>query len=231
MDLLDYWRRRLTRAKVAELLKLWLAETSAARAAEIAGVNRKTALRQFRRFRLAASGCQVQQQLGDAEIDECYLGSNRHSKAEGAGNKRGRSYDGKIVLLGAVDRHTGVGHAETTERTDRRSLFSFVHRAVKAASRVITDGFIGYKGLGREGYRHSQVNHAKGLWKRGDGHTNRVENLWRQIRRRLNCYNGAWKRWRGYFRAFLGEALFFFNYRGTSSRAAALGVDSLWKRD
>lgn len=227
MHPLNYWRRRLSRPKVLELFKLWLAEASAARAAEISGVSRLTALRHFRRFRAcAATMPPAVGQIGEAEVDECYFGLQAR-KGEGVGHRRGRSYEGKVVVLGAVDRITGQGVAETTESIKGPSLVSFVARKVREGARVITDGFRGYLGLAKAGFIHSQVNHAKGIWKRGDGHTNRVENLWRQVRRRLNCYNGAYLRWKGHFKTFLKEAVFFFNFRGTAARTAALGVDSL----
>lgn len=227
MHPLNYWRRRLPRSKVLELFKLWLAETSAARAAEISGVSRLTALRHYRRFRacVAITAPQVGQ-LGEAEVDECYFGLEQR-KGEGVAHKRGRSYEGKVVVLGAVDRVTGQGVAETASSIKGPSLVSFVARKVREGARVVTDGFRGYLGLKKAGFIHSQVNHAKGIWKRGDGHTNRVENLWRQVRRRLTCYNGAFLRWKDRFKTFLREAVFFFNFRGTAARTAALGVDSL----
>jgi hypothetical protein len=43
----------------------------------------------------------------------------------------------------------------------------------------------------------------------------------------LTCYNGAFLRWKGRFKTFLKEAVFFFNFRGTAARMSALGVDSL----
>jgi transposase-like protein len=227
MHPLNYWRRRLPRSKVLELFKLWLAETSGARAAEISGVSRLTALRHYRRFRacIAISAPKIDQ-IGEAEVDECYFGLEQR-KGEGVAHKRGRSYEGKVVVLGAVDRQTGLGVAETTSSIKAPSLLSFVARKVREGSKVITDGFKGYLGLGKIGFKHSQVNHAKGIWKRGDGHTNRVENLWRQVRRRLTCYNGAFLRWKDRFKTFLKEAVFFFNFRGTAARMSALGVDSL----
>lgn len=227
MHPLNYWRRRLPKSKVLELFKLWLAETSGARAAEISGVSRLTALRHYRRFRacVAISAPKIDQ-IGEAEIDECYFGLQQR-KGEGTGHKRGRSVDGKVVVLGAVDRQTGKAVAETAPNAKGYSLLGFVARKIREGSKVVTDGFKGYLGLNKMGYKHSQVNHAKGIWKRGDGHTNRVENLWRQVRRRLTCYNGAFMRHRDRFKTFLREALFFFNFRGTASRTAALGVDSL----
>ena len=227
MHPLNYHRRRLPRGKVLELFKLWLAETSAARAAEISGVARLTALRRYRHFRacVAITAPRIGQ-LGEAEVDECYFGLEQR-KAEGVGHKRGRSYEGKVVVLGAVDRNTGQGVAETASSIKGPSLVSFVVRKVKEGAKVVTDGFKGYLGLKNAGFIHSQVNHAKGIWKRGDGHTNRVENLWRQVRRRLTCYNGAFLRWKDRFKTFLREAVFFFNFRGTAARTAALGVNSL----
>lgn len=227
MHPLNYWRRRLPRPKVLELFKLWLAEASAARAAEITGVSRLTALRHYRRFRECVAIMPPDMgQIGEAEVDECYFGLQVR-KGEGVGHRRGRSYEGKVVVLGAVDRDTGQGVAETTESIKGPSLISFIVSKVREGSRVVTDGFRGYLGLKKAGFLHSQVNHARGIWKRGDGHTNRVENLWRQVRRRLNCYNGAYLRWKGHFKTFLKEAVFFFNFRGTAARRAALGVDSL----
>ena len=57
---------------------------------------------------------------------------------------------------------------------------------------------------------HSSVAHAKGEWKRGDGHTNGVENFWRQTKRRLFLNNGQYLR---RFEEFLGEAVWLYNHR------------------
>lgn len=221
MNPLEYPRRRLPEAVVRRLFDLWLGGSSALQAAEITGVNRNTALWHFRRFRGAAAHlCGAT--INDAEVDECYVGCNQR-KAE-SDHKRGRSLEGKVVLLGAVDRDSGQAVAEIAPDAKGITLRGFIARAVQWGSRVITDGFKAYKGISLMGYIHSQVNHAKGIWKRGDGHTNRVENLWRQLRRYMTRYNGAMNRWRHRASLFLREALFFFNVRGAQARMKALGV-------
>jgi hypothetical protein len=67
--------------------------------------------------------------MSEAEVDECYVGCVSR-KAEGVGHKRGRSHDGKVVLLGAVDRNTGMATAEEVPDTKGITLRSFVSRVV-----------------------------------------------------------------------------------------------------
>lgn len=220
--LLEYPRRRLSIEQVRRLWDHYLGNCSALQAAEIVGVNRNTAIWHFRRFREAAASHATVDQMSEAEVDECYVGCAIR-KSEGVDHKRGRSLEGKVVLLGAVDRTTGMGTAEEVSDTQGITLRSFVSRVVNWGGRVITDGFRAYNGLKSLGYKHSQVNHAKGIWKRGDGHTNRVENFWRQLRRNLSRYNGAMNRWRHRTTSFVKEAIFFFNFRGARARMKALG--------
>jgi transposase-like protein len=220
--ILDYPRRRLTKAQLRRLFDLYLGNCSASQAAEICGVNRNTAMWHYRRFREAAARHTSVDQMTAAEVDELYMGCLCR-KSEGA-HKRGRSAEGKIILVGAVDRVTGLGTAEIIEQADGTTLRGFIARTVHWLGEVVTDGFAAYKGLNLLGYIHKQVNHAKGIWKRGDGHTNRIENFWRQLRRNLARYNCAPNRWREKAAAFIKEAVFFFNFRGARARMKALGV-------
>jgi len=91
------------------VLKYFCADLTAAQAAELAALERKTALRLFRLFRermaaLAADECPF---AGEVEIDESYFGATR------VRGRRGRGAGRKMPVFGILERggrvHTQIG--------------------------------------------------------------------------------------------------------------------------
>ena len=86
------------------------------------------------------------------EVDETIVGG-----VEPGG---GRRHLGKkaLVVIAAEVRGRAIGRIRMQRVTDAsaESLLPFVQQAVQPGTLVITDGFQGYRGLGRLGYRHDR---------------------------------------------------------------------------
>lgn len=141
------------------------------------------------------------------QVDESYFGGNQPGK-------RGRGAAGKKIVAGAW--RAGKAFAQVVKDVSGKTLRGFVEKVARPGEKVTTDGWKGYRGLGKAGFDHASVAHAKGEWKRGDGHTNGIENFWRQAKRRMFDANGQYLR---AFPLYLGEAVWFYNHRDNPNRA------------
>lgn len=94
---------------------------------------------------------------GSVEVDETYIGGAEKGV-------HGRKLVGKALVAIAVELDgRKVGRARLRHVTDGsgKSLVGFVEDCVEAGSRVHTDGWSGYNGLRKAGYRH-RVTHTAG---------------------------------------------------------------------
>ncbi len=91
---------------------------------------------------------------GTVEVDETYVGG----VATGA---RGRGAERKSIVAIAVEvRGRGMGRIRMSVIPDvsANSLHGFISESVEKGSDVRSDGWSGYKGLGKKGYNHNVVN-------------------------------------------------------------------------
>ena len=133
------------------------------------------------------------------EIDEAQLHRRKYNK--------GRSKEDAWVI-GGVERplHSDVQpKIFMTLCPDRQqeTLESIICQWVEPASIIVTDSFRSYDQLPRLGYFHYSVNHkAHFVDPESKAHTQRIEGLWRQVRKnaipstgcakkRINCYLAA----------------------------------------
>lgn len=88
---------------------------------------------------------------GRVEVDEFFLGGREK------GIHGGRHVEDKsIVMVAAEAKGTKIGRIRLRRipDTSRRSLFSFIRDFIAPGSEIITDGWMGYAGLGSTGYGH-----------------------------------------------------------------------------
>ena len=146
------------------------------------GITQKSAWHLGHRIRQAWADGYDPLMVSPVEIDETYVGGkdkNRHSdKRKG---RRGPS--GKAPVMGAVDRHTGSVSLEAVPSVDGRTATGFVSTRVRRGADVFTDEALVYRPLRRLGYRHGQVAHSKGEYRRGLASTNRIESVWALLKR------------------------------------------------
>ncbi len=142
------------------------------------GVTYKTAWRMGQQIRVLmakADGFEVLQ--GHIEIDEAYIGGERHGFGPGPAGT------GKTIVMGMVERG-GRTVAQSVPNLKMESVRPFIYKNVKAGSLVSTDESNIYKLLKSAGYEHKSVNHSKKQWRKFNyrhgeyHHTNSVESFW-----------------------------------------------------
>jgi transposase-like protein len=110
----------------------------------------KTAWTWLHRLRRAMVRPGREQLAGTVEIDETYWGSEE-------ANVRGRETEKKTLIAVAVEENgKGIGRIRMRQipNASAASLEGFIKEAVSSGSEIHTDGWEGYAGLERRGYRH-----------------------------------------------------------------------------
>lgn len=110
------------------------------------------------------------------QVDETYVGGKnrgRHKKAQG------RSLV-KVPVIGLLS--GGKVWTKVIPNTSGWVLKSIIYDLVKAGSTVVTDGWVGYKGLSKD-FNHKVINHSTGIYVENGYHTNSIEGFWSQLKR------------------------------------------------
>ncbi len=193
-------KSRLSAYKQTELMKLFVAGSTARAASEIAGVHRNTASSYFMRLRrLIASKLPSYELSGEVEADESYFGGVRKGK-------RGRGAGGKVAVFGLLKRG-GKVYTAIIPDAKTSTLLPIIEDKVEPDSIVYTDTFRAYNALDVSEFRHERINHSK-LFAHKRNHINGIENFWNQAKRHLRRFNGI-KRESFYW--FLKECEWRFN--------------------
>ncbi len=174
-------------------------------------ISYRTALFLLNRIRHAMATPQPTRLTGTVECDETYVGGK--PRRGGPPRKRGRGTP-KIPVFAAVARDGDI-RRELLPGVSGRILKDAVRRHVHPSARLVTDEFIGYKGLGVEfAGGHSSVNHSHGEYGRGDVHTNTAESSFALFKRGLiGTYHSVSKR---HMHRYLSEFDFRWNTRRLS---------------
>jgi len=152
------------------------------------GVTQKTAWFLAHRIRESQRTKSFNAPLGGiVEVDETFVGGKFQNKSKSVrrkGSGRGGMGSGKTPVVGAVSRDGDV-IARVVANVDGDTLKAFVRENVsRSATMVVTDTWVGYKGL-RPEYRHRTVNHSIGQYVKGDAHTNTIESVWSMLKRQI----------------------------------------------
>jgi transposase-like protein len=118
---------------------------------------------------------------GTIEVDETYVGGKpRPGSDEKA--KRGRGTK-KIPVVALVERDGRV-RAHKIERVDGATLKAAIRENVDRSSRIMTDEWSSYRGIGAEFVGgHEIVTHSAGEYARGDTHVNTAESYFALLKR------------------------------------------------
>jgi transposase-like protein len=155
------------------------------------GVTQKTAWFMLHRIRLAMQHKSFDKVGGTVEIDETFIGGkarNMHaSKRERLGIKAGRSMEGKVAVMGLLERHGGNGISRVRtfvmHSLKSRGVQDTIRQHVEKGSTVNTDAFKSYGGLQTQ-YVHNVIDHAE-KYVDGQVHTNGCENFWSLLKRTI----------------------------------------------
>ena len=196
-------KSRLSRVKQNKLIEHFVAGTTARCAADLIGVNRKTAAYYFERLRRIISG-QLEEEAGEflsgeIEVDESYFGGRRKGK-------RGRGAASKTPIFGLLKRG-GKVYTKIIADAKGSTLMPIIEGKVIPDSIVYTDCWRGYNALDVSEFRHYRINHSK-LFANKENHINGIENFWNQAKRHMRKFNGVPK---DNFPLFLKECEWRFN--------------------
>ena len=201
-------RCRLTEKHQDRLAEFFVGGVTARVAADLLGVNRKTAAYFYHRLReiIAQNLAETSPVAGEIEIDESYFGGHRKGK-------RGRGAGGKVAVFGILKRGGRV-YTLVAPNLRRETLLPIIRDKIVPDSIVYTDSYAVYDVLDVSEFHHHRINHSTAFVEEGRNHINGIENFWNQAKRTLSRYNGIP---RAHFALFLKEAEFRFNY-GTPSQ-------------
>jgi transposase len=187
------------------LLQFFVAEVTARTAADLAGINRRTAILYYHKIRevIALHLAWQAQELfgGEIELDESYFGGTRKGK-------RGRGAAGKVVVFGILKRG-GKVYTKVIDDTKSDTLMPIIRQKIKPDSIVYTDCYRRYNALDVSEFHHHRINHSTHFAEQNTNHINGIENFWNQAKRVLRKYNGIPKQ---HFHLFIKECEFRFNF-------------------
>lgn len=146
------------------------------------GVTQKTAWFMLSRIRNTFANRVDFKFEGEVQVDETFVGGlnlNR-SKSKRIAKTQGRSLKTKTPVFGMISQ--GLVYTEVVKNTRGATLKPIIRQKVKEGSRIVSDGWMGYRGLDRQ-FEHQIIKHNHGIYKMGPYHTNSIEGFWSQLKR------------------------------------------------
>lgn len=185
------------------------------------GINRNTAWYLQMRIRKAMQeGDDHDLFKGIVEIDETYIGGAKanHSKA-----KRQARRDSGLQITGMQDKQAVIGLLERAgriklqviEKAHGKTIKPIIEQTVSKDASLVTDGFGGYAGLGKQYKEHQVLNKDKEEYVRGEYHTNTIEGFWTLLKRGI--YGQYHKVSVRHLQEYLDEFTFKYNHRENKS--------------
>jgi transposase-like protein len=172
-------------------------------------ISYKSALFLMNRIRFAmAPDPDAPRLMGTVECDEMYIGP-RKTRYKGTSG-RGRSTN-KIPVFCAVERQGEIRRRIVADVTGA-TLKGAIREEVDRRSRIVTDEFLGYSGLGKEyAGGHETVRHSTKEYARDDIHTNTAESSHALVKRGIvGIYHNIS---REYLHRYLWQFDFMWNTR------------------
>ena len=205
-------KSRLPVRQQSKLIELFVAGSTARTAAQLVGVNAKTAAFYFHRLRqiIELATADDTPFSGEVEVDESYFGGVRKGK-------RGRGAAGKTPVFGLLKRG-GKVYAKVIQDARQRTLMGIIQERVVPDSIVYSDSYRVYDVLDVSSFKHFRINHSK-KFAEGKSHINGIDNFWNQAKRLMRKFNGIPKE---HFPLFLKECEWRFNNLGFTAQLAQL---------
>ncbi len=140
----------------------------------------KSALFLMHRIRFAMTGPENQEPLnGTVEVDETYVGGKPRYRGQGIYGRGTR----KQPVMALVQRNGEVRTRVIADVT-AHTLKSAIREQVSKNSRIMTDEWKSYRGIGKDfDGGHQTVNHGAREYARGDTYTNTAESFFALLKR------------------------------------------------
>ncbi len=185
-------------------------------------ISYKSALFLMHRIRFAMTPESAPLLKGKVECDETYIGGRPRA---GTGyHKRGRGTS-KTPVFAMVERDGNI-HRRVVADVTGRTLKSAIRQCVEQKSKIITDEFPSYRGIGKSFTGgHATVNHGEGEYVRGDANTNTAESSFAILKRGITgIYHAVSKE---HLHRYVSEFDFRWNTRKMSDgQRTALAMQS-----
>jgi transposase-like protein len=153
--------------------------------------------------------------FGTVEADETYIGG------KGGHNKRGRGAENKTAVFGLVERKGNV-KAQVVPNAQTKTLQPIINESVIKGSKIMTDEFLAYNKVSKNGYEHEAVKHYLKEYVRGQVHTNSIEGFWSQLKRSINgTYHAVSPK---HLQTYVDEFSWRYNRRHASEPMFALAL-------
>jgi transposase-like protein len=146
----------------------------------------KTALRISHQIKILMADKHLGKLTGTVQIDESYFGmklANMHGKQrKELYDEGGNKHDNKTGVMGFISDDKKL---KFEVMDDAKTFKQRVKKHVSKDAVIVTDSHLGYKGLDINYIKHEVVNHMENEFKRGEYHTNSIENAWSNLKRTI----------------------------------------------
>jgi transposase-like protein len=190
------------------------------------GVTQKTAWFMLSRLRFALQGEDGGKLGGEVEVDETYIGgAARNMHQEKRNRTKGRTWYGKVAVMGLLARHGEDGTSQVRTRivkgVRRKDLVSKMKEHIEPGADVFTDALPTYSSLNHL-FRHQFIDHSES-YVRENVHTNGLENYWSLLKRTIK---GTYVSCEPFhlFRYLDEQAFRFNNRKGTDTMRFVLAL-------
>jgi transposase-like protein len=145
------------------------------------GLSYKSCLFMLHRIRCAMDETDIEPLNGIVEVDEAFIGG-KPRRIQGT---RQTVKKEKTPVIGLLERGGKVRPKVIADVTGD-TLKAAIAENVDKSARIMTDEWSGYRGLGKEGWKHERVNHGLYEYARGDVTTNGIEGFFGLLKRGIN---------------------------------------------
>jgi transposase-like protein len=146
----------------------------------------KTALRMSHQIKRLMADSDLGKLTGKVQVDESYFGmkfENMHNKKRKEYyNEDGTRNENKTGIMGFI---TDDKRVKFEVMDDTKTFKDRVRKHVDTSAILVTDSHLGYKGLDINYLKHEVINHLQNEFKRGEFHTNGIENAWSNLKRTI----------------------------------------------
>jgi len=112
----------------------------------------------------------------ETQVDETYVGGKNRGRRK---RTQGRSLT-KVPVMGLLS--GGKVRTRVIPNASGRVLKAVIYDLVRKGSTVVTDGWVGYRGLDTD-FVHKVIQHNTGIYVDDGYHTNSIEGFWSQLKR------------------------------------------------